>query len=510
MRDEALVALSPGTKFVFDIEDIGYISGQHDITSAEAAANLAVRKRGARTLLTGGVVISLDATGPEAANDLIVRPNSAPGETSGDIVFFAAEGGPGRRRGRQLLQGGRAGLLAGADPGGAAGAGPAGAAAARRRDRARRRLRVPHSSLGERTAANHADDSSVGYGYDQASRLTSATTPAGTTGYAYDGDGVRAAKTTGPTTKHAAYDHVGGAGLPLILDDGDHAYIYGPGGLPIEQVAHADGALTQLHVDQLGSVRLLTDAGGNTAGTYTYDAYGTTTSHTGTAASALGYAGQYRDAETGLYYLRARYYDPATAQFLTRDPLYAQTLSAYGYAGNNPLAYTDPSGLDWGAWIAAGAAIGAVIGGVACVIAEPCGAAAGLALAGGGAVGGGISFGTAVGAGAAAGAAGGAGIAATDQLGMALSEASDDCVDPRDVHGELRGQERDVDADYVWENGDLYLQSWDGQGVRVLDNGNGTSDVVVRDLSNPTGRASTKMRVPNRYIEDKINSGEWM
>jgi len=45
---------------------------------------------------------------------------------------------------------------------------------------------------------------------------------------------------------------------------------------------------------------------------------------------------------------------------------------------------------------------------------------------------------------------------------------------------------------------------------RFLVNGNGTSDVVVRDLSNPIGRASTKMRVPNRYVEDKINSREWM
>lgn len=41
---------------------------------------------------------------------------------------------------------------------------------------------------------------------------------------------------------------------------------------------------------------------------------------------------------------RARYDDPATAQFLTRDPIYSQTLDAYGYAGNNPLNATDPTG----------------------------------------------------------------------------------------------------------------------------------------------------------------------
>ncbi len=55
-------------------------------------------------------------------------------------------------------------------------------------------------------------------------------------------------------------------------------------------------------------------------------------------------AGQYTDAETGFVYLRARYYDPATGQFLTRDPLVAQTRSAYGYVNSNPLNFTDPSG----------------------------------------------------------------------------------------------------------------------------------------------------------------------
>jgi RHS repeat-associated protein len=56
-------------------------------------------------------------------------------------------------------------------------------------------------------------------------------------------------------------------------------------------------------------------------------------------------AGQYTDAESGLIYLRARYYDPATGQFLTRDPIESITRSAYGYVGGNPLNATDPLGL---------------------------------------------------------------------------------------------------------------------------------------------------------------------
>jgi RHS repeat-associated protein len=57
--------------------------------------------------------------------------------------------------------------------------------------------------------------------------------------------------------------------------------------------------------------------------------------------------GQYTDP-TGLIYLRARYYDPATGQFLTSDPLVDSTRSPYGYVAGNPLNNTDPSGLDGG------------------------------------------------------------------------------------------------------------------------------------------------------------------
>lgn len=63
--------------------------------------------------------------------------------------------------------------------------------------------------------------------------------------------------------------------------------------------------------------------------------------------------GRVVDAESGLIYLRNRYYDPSTGQWLTRDPAVALTRSAYGYVNDNPLNGTDPSGLmlgrpDWG------------------------------------------------------------------------------------------------------------------------------------------------------------------
>ena len=165
-----------------------------------------------------------------------------------------------------------------------------------------------------------------------------------TTNYTYNGDGLRTAKTAaGTTTTNFTWDQA--QGLPLLLKDGNDAYIYGPDGQPISKIS--SGTITWIHHDQLGSTRLLTDNTGTTTGTYTYDPYGNTTTHTGTATTNLQYAGQYTDPETGLQYLRARYYDPETAQFLTRDPLRSITRSPYGYVDGDPLNVVDPSGL-WG------------------------------------------------------------------------------------------------------------------------------------------------------------------
>jgi RHS repeat-associated protein len=124
-------------------------------------------------------------------------------------------------------------------------------------------------------------------------------------------------------------------------------YVYGPGDVPVEQINNSTGTIQYLHHDQQGSTRLLTGEKGEVTGSYTYDAYGNTTGHTGTATTPLGYDGQYTSSDTGLIYLRARAYDPATAQFLTVDPLGAISGEPYGYAGDNPLTYGDSLGLLW-------------------------------------------------------------------------------------------------------------------------------------------------------------------
>lgn len=192
-----------------------------------------------------------------------------------------------------------------------------------------------HDPRGNRTTQG-----TTTYTYDQANRLktSSGTTPAT---YTYNGDGQRATKTS--SLGNHTFVWAGGA----LLKDGSNTYIYGPDGAPLAQVAIAGGTVTYLHIDQLGSIRLTTDATGAASRGYTYDPYGTNSATTGTGTdSTFRYAGQYQDPETGLYYMRARYYDSLSGAFISSDPAVAVTRSRYSYVNGGPLNAKDPSGLD--------------------------------------------------------------------------------------------------------------------------------------------------------------------
>jgi RHS repeat-associated protein len=103
-----------------------------------------------------------------------------------------------------------------------------------------------------------------------------------------------------------------------------------------------------MHTDRLGSVIATTNTNGTQAASVAYNAWGVKRSSTGNVGP-LGFTGEYTDPVTGFVYLRARWYDPATAEFITRDPAESQTGDPYSYAANSPLAFTDPLGL-WPSW----------------------------------------------------------------------------------------------------------------------------------------------------------------
>ncbi|MGC2375261.1 MAG: RHS repeat-associated core domain-containing protein [Solirubrobacteraceae bacterium] len=200
-----------------------------------------------------------------------------------------------------------------------------------------------YDAEGDRTGFTTSGGASQTHSYNQALELTGVGPEVS---YAYNGDGLRTSKAVGASKTSFAWDIAGE--LPSLLEDGTNVYVYGPGGLPLEQVSGSTPLW--FHHDQLGGTRLLTDATGAVQATYSYTPYGSVASSTGPASTPLLYAGQYRDSESGLYYLRARYYDPVTGQFLTVDPAVATTKARYGYAGENPLNWTDPSGLKHKTW----------------------------------------------------------------------------------------------------------------------------------------------------------------
>jgi len=204
-------------------------------------------------------------------------------------------------------------------------------------------LTLAYNPDGDRTAVTDTvGGAATSYAYDQADRLVGVTSGGATSSYAYDGTGLRQGKTVNGTASIDTWDVSGG--LPALLQENGTRYIDGPDGQPIEQIDGSGNAL-YYYQDQLGSTRELADGSGRIAATYRYDAYGAPLTRTGSATTPFGYAGQYTDAETGLQYLRARYYDPTTNQFLTRDPLVATTGQPYAYAAADPLNLADPSGL---------------------------------------------------------------------------------------------------------------------------------------------------------------------
>ncbi len=215
------------------------------------------------------------------------------------------------------------------------------------------------------------------YHYDGDNRLVQVTSGGSTlASFTYDPFGRRVSKTTSAGTVYFVYDgedilaEVDAAGNLLTY------YVHGPG--IDEPLALIRGRQTNYyHADALGTITHLTKSTGAVVQSNKYDSFGNMTAQSGTITQPYTFTSREWDPETGLYYYRARYYDPQVGRFITEDPLNLNmvilanrnlsgtltkkllalmlsdphTLPAYPYVGNNPLKYIDPTGKAWWVWL---------------------------------------------------------------------------------------------------------------------------------------------------------------
>jgi RHS repeat-associated protein len=188
--------------------------------------------------------------------------------------------------------------------------------------------RYTYNGAKQLTAIQNPDGTTTTFKYDPLGRRLAVSAGASTTAYVYDGTDARLEYASGALV--ASYVGAGSVDRPLEMTRGGNSYYY-------------------LQNFQ-GSVTGLTDSSGSVAASYSYDAFGVPTSTPPAVTNPFTYTGREYDAKSGLYYNRARYYEPTTGSFISQDPV--RTGQPYAYAGGDPVDFTDPSGaaiIDFGA-----------------------------------------------------------------------------------------------------------------------------------------------------------------
>jgi RHS repeat-associated protein len=223
-------------------------------------------------------------------------------------------------------------------------------------------LSVPtyvYNSSNELTAAASA----ASYTYDNNGNTLTKTDSTGTMAYTWDFENrLTSVHPPSQTTVTFKYDPFGrriqkGGSVYMydganLIEEADAAgnlvvrYVFGSG--IDESLAASRGATWEFYqADGLGSITSLSTTAGTLSDSFVYDSFGNVTSSTGTFAQPFRYTGREWDAETGLYYYRARYFDPSAGRFLSEDPIRFQGgANFYRYTHNSPLNWIDPSGDD--------------------------------------------------------------------------------------------------------------------------------------------------------------------
>ena len=183
-----------------------------------------------------------------------------------------------------------------------------------------------YDSNGSLISENDGDVTT--YAYDVWGNMTSA----GGATYTYNAQGLRVSKTVSGVTDNFVL--VGGD----VWKDSENTYLRG-----LELISSSD----YFYLYNIrGDVIQLLDHDGEVVKAYDYDAYGNELSRDLADENPFRYCGEYYDVETGLIYLRARYYDPSVGRFTSVDPAKHGT-NWYVYCGDNPVIYTDSTGMFW-------------------------------------------------------------------------------------------------------------------------------------------------------------------
>jgi len=195
----------------------------------------------------------------------------------------------------------------------------------------------------------------MAYTYDSENHMISATGNGKVITMVYDAFGNRVSKTVnGVTTKYLVEDDVNPTGLPQVLEEVQNGtavrtYTYGLQRISESQFINNAWTPSFYGYDGGGSVRQLTNTAGVVTDEYLYDAYGNSFTKSGTTPNNYLYRGEQYDSDLGLYYLRARYYNPNTGRFMSRDPLDGKALDPaslhkYLYANGDPVDGVDHTG----------------------------------------------------------------------------------------------------------------------------------------------------------------------
>lgn len=188
--------------------------------------------------------------------------------------------------------------------------------------------------------------------YDQRRLVTAMQVNSGSEalGFSYDANAYRVRKQSGTATKqyYLEAEH-----LESVYDGNDELEAKYLRGVVVDEIVNGfernpeSGELENrsFHHDQVNSMVSVSDHNGGQVQTISYGPFGEPLAESGDSHNAMRYTGRELDIESGLYYYRARYYDPEIGRFISEDPIgFKGGINFYAYVANSPLIHNDPSG----------------------------------------------------------------------------------------------------------------------------------------------------------------------